>query len=118
MFTVTPTSSLIDEKAGPSGPVTPSETVTRIYRDGKSIHVGTWQDVEDIIESNKAEQKLSQPKDSSFRKIATIPNTILTQWLYEEHAKGNIGLTMFTEEFDKLIFRKLQDPDWRYLRTG
>lgn len=74
------------------------------------------QDVEPILELNKAQRSQSQHSDWG-RHIARIPNAVLLQWFYEEHAKGNLTLQMYTEEFDRIIARKLQDPDWAYLRT-
>lgn len=74
------------------------------------------QDVEDIIEANKVDQSVSQRSDWGRLK-ARIPNIFLEQWLNEEYRRGNVNLRLFTPEFDKLIDRKLQDPDWRFLRT-
>lgn len=75
------------------------------------------QDVEDIIEANKQAAALPQVSDWG-RHVARIPNIFLEQWLNEEYARGNAGLRLFTPEFDRLIARKLQDPDWRFLRVG
>jgi len=36
----------------------------------------------------------------------------MLQWFYEEQAKGNISLQMYSDEFDGIIARKLQDPDY------
>ena len=74
------------------------------------------QDVEPILEINKAQRDTSRSSDWG-RHIGRIPNTVMLQWFYEEHARGNTGLRMYTEEFDRLIMRKLQDPDNAYLRT-
>lgn len=74
------------------------------------------QDVEPIIELNKRLQ--SEPQRSDWgRHIGTIPNVILEKWLNEEWNKGNTTLQLFTPEFEALIERKLNDPDWKYLRT-
>ncbi len=74
------------------------------------------QDVEPILELNKAQRSEDQHSDWG-RRIARIPNAIMLQWFYEEHAKGNITLQMYSEEFDRIVARKLDDPDWAYLRT-
>jgi hypothetical protein len=59
-----------------------------------------------------------EPQKSDWgRHVATIPHVILVQWLNEEWARGNIGLRMFSPEFNALVKRKLEDPDWKYLRT-
>lgn len=83
--------------------------------DKRIIAVDT-QDVEPILEQNKIERSLTQRHDCA-RKVATVPNVILTQWLYEEHARGNTGMRMFSREFYEMVERKLNDPDWANLRT-
>ena len=76
----------------------------------------TVQDVEPILERNKALR--SQPQKSDWgRHVATIPNVILVKWLNEEYARGNVGLRIFSKEFDALIAKKLNDPDWKFLRV-
>ena len=74
------------------------------------------QDVEPILDLNKEQRSEDQNSDWGKR-MARIPNAILLQWFYEEQAKGNTELQMYSEEFDRIIYRKLQDPDWAYLRT-
>ena|SRR6185312_11098734 len=95
-----------------------SEVVTRPHFDpgGQTITIERIQDVEDIIERNKALQKIEQKSDWG-RHVASIPNVILERWLNEEHARGNIGIKLFDAEMDRLVERKLKDPDWRWLRT-
>lgn len=85
-------------------------------RTDKRIIASTWQDVEPILERNKALR--SQPQKSDWgRHVATIPNVILVRWLNEEYAAGNVSLRMYTPEFNELVARKLADPDWAYLRV-
>jgi hypothetical protein len=74
------------------------------------------QDVEPILERNKQLRDQDQSSDWG-RHIGSIPNVILLQWFNEEYAKGNTSLRMYTEEFDRIIHRKLQDPEFFYLRT-
>jgi hypothetical protein len=81
-----------------------------------TVIASTTQDVEPILERNKRLRAAPQRSDWG-RHVASIPNVILVQWLNEEHARGNVGLRIFTREFDALIARKLADPDWAYLRT-
>jgi hypothetical protein len=89
---------------------------TRLWLDGRDLVVQSYQDVEDIIERNKALQNAG-PQRGDFRQIASIPLNIINQWLHEEWARGNATITMGGPEFDALVQRKLADPDWRYLRT-
>ena len=42
---------------------------------------------------------------------------IYVKWLDEEQARGTPHLRMFTPEFDPIVQKKLNDPEWAYLRT-
>ena len=89
---------------------------TRIHQDGRLLTVEQVQDVEPILEVNAELRKQAQKSDWG-RHVASIPNVIYVKWLNEEHARGNIHLRPFTPEFDEIVQRKLQDPEWKYLRT-
>ena len=95
-----------------------SDVFTRVWLDPgeRTIVADTWQDVEPILESNKAKRGEQQRHDCA-REIADIPCVILTKWLNEEYARGNTQLRMFSREWRELVRRKLNDPDWAYLRT-
>lgn len=73
------------------------------------------QDVEAIIENNKRLQGEAQKSDM-MRHVASIPAIFLTQWLHEEWNRGN-RIKAFGKEMDKVVARKLRDPDYRFLRT-
>lgn len=89
--------------------------ITRVHRDsgGRTVVVERIQDVEPILERNKALQSVPQKSDWG-RHIASIPNVILERWIHEE---GVNYLALPGDEFARLIRRKLRDPDWRHLRT-
>jgi hypothetical protein len=89
---------------------------TRLWLDGRDLRVHSYQDVEPIIEDNKR-WKNAGNQSGDFRRVASIPNNIILQWLNDEWARGNTTLKLFGEEFDKLVERKLADPDWAFLRT-
>ena len=81
---------------------------------------GDWglesvQDVEPIIESNKAMQKdENYSKDGIKREwwhAARIPVVIQEKWLREE------GIDVFKTEHWPRLKKKLNDPDWMYLKT-
>lgn len=74
------------------------------------------QDVEPILELNKEDRSEAVSSDWG-RRVARIPNVTLLEWFYAEQAKGNTSLQMYSEEFDRIIAKKLADPDWAYLRT-
>jgi hypothetical protein len=80
------------------------------------IVADTWQDVEPILEANKA-ARASPAKTDWGRHIATIPNVILVRWLNEEYARGNTQLRLFSAEFGELVRKKLADPEWKHLRV-
>jgi hypothetical protein len=92
------------------------ETRLTLDRTEKLIVAETMQDVEPILERNKALRSMTQKSDWG-RHVAAIPCVIITKWLNEEWAAGNTSLRPFTPEFDLIVQQKLQDPDWKYLRT-
>lgn len=92
-----------------------SEVKTRLWFDDGDITVERIQDVEPIIERNKALQNTPQKRAGSFRHIGSIPNVILERWILED---GCNYLALPKDEFDRLIKRKLRDPQWKWLRTG
>jgi hypothetical protein len=83
---------------------------------GKDLTVEHVQDVNAILDWN-AEARRDEQQSDWGRHVARIPNVIYVKWLNEEHAKGNTKLRLFTEEFDRIVQGKLEDPDWAYLRT-
>jgi hypothetical protein len=84
-----------------------------IFKDG-DLTVNRVQDVEPILDKNKWLQTVAQPWAGTFRHVATIPNVILEKWINEE---GAPVLSMSKQEFSQFIKKKLNDPDWRYLKT-
>ena len=92
------------------------QTDVLLDRNDRKIIARSVQDVEPILERNKALRSVPQRSDWG-RHVASIPNVILVKWLNEEYVSGNVGLRMYTTEFNELVQRKLQDPDWAYLRT-
>jgi hypothetical protein len=81
--------------------------------DGRSLTIEHLQDVEPILERNKALR--AEPQRSDWgRHIASIPNVILVRWMNED---GVNVLGMSSEEWGAYVKRKLDDPDWRYLRV-
>jgi uncharacterized FAD-dependent dehydrogenase len=89
----------------------------KFHRDGKKVVVELEQDVEPIIERNKKLKNEPQSRKSNFRHIGSIPNIFINKWLNEEWERGNAHIKMFDEEFNKLVGRKLRDPDYAFLRT-
>jgi hypothetical protein len=94
------------------------QTELILDRAGRRIIASATQDVEPILERNRALRGESQRHDCA-RLIADIPAVIIVQWLNEEYARGNTNLRPFTREFNEtVVARKLRDPEWKHLRTG
>lgn len=91
---------------------------TRVHLDnnGKDLAIEHVQDVEAILEWNKEARRDTQKSDWG-RHVARIPNVIYVKWYDEEHAKGNTSLRMFSPEFDAIVQRKLNDPEYACLRV-
>ena len=84
--------------------------------DGRHLAIEHVQDVSQILDWNHEARRGEQHSDWG-RHVARIPNVIYVKWFDEEHARGNTHLRMFTEEFDRIVQKKLQDPEWMYLRV-
>jgi hypothetical protein len=74
------------------------------------------QDVEPILDLNKENRSEDQHSDWG-RHTHRIPNIVLLNWFYDEHRKGNTTLQMYSPEWDRLVAKKLQDPDYAYLKV-
>lgn len=83
---------------------------------GCDLAIEHIQDVEPILHWNR-EARRDEQRSEWGRHVARIPNVIYVKWLNDEHARGNTSLWMFTAEFDLVVQRKLDDPEWAYLRT-
>lgn len=90
------------------------DIVTRVHRDkaDRTITFERLQDVEPILDANKALQGERQRGD--FRHIGSVPNVLIERWMNEE---GAPVLSMGSREFAQFIKRKLDDPQYAYLRT-
>ena len=85
------------------------------HEDG--IVIRETQDVTSALDKNKARQNMGRHRtqDGSLELVASIPNIITTKWLNED---GVNWLALPKKERRAYLARKLNDPDWRYLRTG
>lgn len=91
-----------------------SDVSTEFHLIGGDLVVNRVQDVEGILDRNKALQNAQQKWAGDFRHIGTIPNVILEKWINES---GHNILAWSNEEFGQFIKRKLRDPDNAWLRT-
>ena len=85
--------------------------------DGEKSTVETTQDVEPILERNKALQNQDDGYSPSreWRRIASIPLVVAQQWMKED---GVNWLALPRRERQIYLRRKLRDPQYRYLRTS
>lgn len=85
-------------------------------RNDKLIIAEKVQDVEPILEHNKALQSIEQRSDWG-RHVASVPMVIIEKWLNEEYARGNTSLRFLGPGFDAWYEKKIKDPDNRAWRT-
>ena len=91
-------------------------TIVHLDGNDKKITFERVQDVEPILDANKAAQNERQTPDG-FHYVGEIPNVILERWLNEEYVRGNTSLTLGSHEFNQIIMRKLRSSEWQWLRT-
>ena len=96
-------------------PITGIKTYHHYDHDTKITRIESVQDVEPILEMNKELAKTEhQAKGikNSWWHAASVPNLIIEKWLKED------GIDFFNQDHWPAIKRKLNSPEWRYLRTG
>jgi len=82
-----------------------------------SVHIETVQNVEPILDGNKDRQNDEQYSKNGIKNdmwhYASIPLVVQMRWL-NEYGMDNWPLRPGNE---KLLFKLLNSPDWRYLKT-
>ena len=91
------------------------QTILVPLKNDKAVTVYSTDDVEPILEHNKALRGIGQKSDWG-RHVASIPNIIMVRWLNEEWQRGS-DIRYLSKEWDDLVARKLKDPDYAFLRT-
>ena len=83
--------------------------------DGDKVIAHHAQDVSKVLELNKIARDMDDnaPRYGEFQRVASIPNVIVTEWLNE-----GINVMNPKEEDIKRIHKKLNSPEYAYLRTG
>lgn len=84
---------------------------------GESEIQTTFKNVDAIVELNKATQGDRAgitPDDDNpgWHHVARVPNYLIEKWLVEE------GLDVFNRDHGPALMRKLDDPDYRFLRVN
>ena len=72
-----------------------------------------YKDQAAVVDLNKAEQGKDAGKelDGEMHLVARIPPVIIHQWVME-------GLDIFNKDHAAALWKKLDDPEWRYLRVN
>lgn len=73
------------------------------------------QDVEPLIDENRRKQNAGRDYYASagdYWKVASIPVTVQYKWMIED------GIDITNPDHWPRVQRKLNDPDWRYLKTA
>lgn len=95
-------------------PLTKISTYSNYDELTDDLTISREQDVTDILEWNKNLQN-----DEGYTKkgikgemwhYAQIPNLVIEKWLSE-------GFNIFDKNNDKALFRKLNSPEYKYLKT-
>lgn len=77
-------------------------------------HFRKVQDVTPLLDQNKAEFNDAPgkfDKKGDFRKVASIPAVVIAKWMEE-------GINVYNPDHAEAVIRKLNDPEWQYLRTA
>lgn len=83
--------------------------------EGDNFHVRQVQDVQPYIDANKRRQNTGKEywkAGGDWRHEATIPLTVQMEWL------NKYGIEVWNPDHKDAVVKKLNDPDWRYLKTA
>lgn len=86
-------------------------TETFEYLDDGSWRITRTQDVEPILDHNKAKQNEHFDKRKDWWPAASIPNIIIEKWKRED------GIDVFNKNHVQAVKRKLNSNEYRWLRT-
>lgn len=107
-------------KSGAEAPDEPQDFIeTRFHYDdtAQTVTIGRFQDVEPILNHNKALQNFNDGynKSRDMRRVASIPNAIAEQWMRDD---GVNWLALPKHEKTAYLRKKLNSNEWRHLRTA
>lgn len=91
--------------------------VSVFHQHGDETIIQVSQDCEPIVENNKALQNEGKGdfQGKWGRRIASIPLVVVDKWMKED---GVNWLALGRQEKAAYLRRKLNDPQYRYLRTS
>ena len=82
---------------------------------GDDFALHTTQDVELILDENKRKQNAGREyyaANKDMWRVASIPMSVQLKWMVEE------GIDIYNPDHAERIKKKLNDPDWRHLKTA
>jgi hypothetical protein len=77
----------------------------------QETHVSYEQDVDAILDANKAAQNERSGPMGDMCHVATIPVSVQLKWMVEK------GVDVLNPDHRGAVARLLNDPEWRYLRV-
>jgi hypothetical protein len=85
-----------------------------MHHDGEKIAIETRQDVSRALDDNLRQRNAFEGyRDRGshhMHHVAHIPNVVIDQWMAE-------GLDVFNPDHAERVWKRLNDSDWRKLRT-
>ena len=97
-----------------------SDTHTRLIFEDDKLHVHNSQNVQPILDLNKAQRNAAPSRCNTFRRsremehVARIPMVVVEDWLN----RYRINAMAPTEEDTIRITALLNSPEYAYLKTG
>tara|TARA_B110000908_G_scaffold83016_1_gene99396 strand:+ start:897 stop:1196 length:300 start_codon:yes stop_codon:yes gene_type:complete len=83
-------------------------------RNDDSLTISHSQDISGILAENKRAREAAEgQKMGENVRVASIPSVVVMQWMEE-----GINVMAPNREDQKRIKKKLNSPEWAYLRTG
>ncbi len=91
------------------------QTHLQIDAEKNKAQITYSQDISSVLESNKIEraQYAEQGGHNEMQKVASIPNVVVMEWMQE-----GINVMNPSKECIGRIKKKLNSPEYAYLRTG
>jgi hypothetical protein len=83
--------------------------------DGDKFALHTEQDVAPILNANKKKANMGRDYYAASKdmwRVASIPMSVQMKWMIED------GIDIYNEEHAPRVKKKLNDPDWRHLKTA
>ena len=92
-------------------PLTGMETWHDYDATTDETHLTYTQDVEPILDRNKAAANEASGPMGDMVHVASIPASVQMQWLVEK------GVDLLNPDHKQAVAKLLDDPEWRYLKV-